>query len=110
MRDRQAITATHNINFDDEDILEDIESNGLDIRMGNTATIMIKENASTGYQWLIDPAPCVNLLSLESRIGHPKHDPRQDTVLYDRDGNEVGRQQKLTLGAPALKYISISVL
>ena len=110
MRDRQAITATHNINFDDEDILEDIEENGLSIRVGNTATIMIKENASTGYQWMVDSAQCVSLLSLESRIGHPKRDPSFDNVMYDENGIEGGRQQKMTLGAPAIKYITISAL
>ena len=111
MRDRQTISQTAgHVDLDSESVRENLLQNGLEIRVGTTATLQVRENASTGYGWMVRPGRCDSFFSMESRIARPQHDPNTDTVVLDQDGNEVKRIVKHNLGAPGARVMTLTGL
>ena len=52
------------------------------------ATLMISENPSTGYSWLIQPGVCDDIVSIESRMSYSEdktEDPWAMEILNDKE-------------------------
>ena len=58
-------------NLDDEEQRDQLERDGLILKVGKEAHFMVNENASTGFGWVVDESSCFDegLASYESSQG-----------------------------------------
>ena len=100
------ISAGAYYNLDDEKQRDKLVGEGLIIRVGSEAHFMVKENASTGFGWIVDETSCFDegLASYETQQGKTHIEaPRGGT--NDGLGSMGARTQMV--GMPAMRYYTL---
>lgn len=59
--------------LDDQEVRDNLETEGLNMKIGAKILLFVKENASTGYMWLLDEKACDgSIVGFYSHFGEPK--------------------------------------